>query len=155
MRAARVIVIGTALLVVGAVTAATAHEHDEDLPAGPVRERHELMEGVGKNSKTIGNALKAHDFKAVAPAAEKIQADSAKIASLFPPGSAHPKSRAKPEIWTNWPKFEANTKELGTKAGALAAAAKSGGDVEAAADAMFATCKSCHDDFRVPEKKAK
>src|SRR5262249_40541354 len=138
----------SALLLACSITVARAHEHN--LPPGPIHDRHELMEGIGKNAKTIGNALKAHDLGPVATAAEKIQADAGKIPALFPKGSEHPKSRAKPEIWTNWPKFEATAKELESKAGALAAAAKSGGDAGAAADAMFETCKSCHDAFRVP-----
>jgi len=146
-----VIVLGTASMLLCAL-AVGAHE-GKDLPAGPIRERHYLMEDIGKNSKVIGAALKAGDSGPVAGAAENIQADAAKITGLFPPGSSHPKSRAKPEIWTNWAKFEANAKALQSNAGALANAAKSGGDVKAAADTMFDGCKSCHDDFRVPEKK--
>src|SRR5438876_12195420 len=103
-----------ALVVAGgcgvASVAALAHEHN--VPAGPIRDRHELMEGIGKNSKVIGDALKAHNVGPVADAAEKIKASAAKITDLFPPGSTHPKSRAKPEIWTNWAKFEENAKKL-------------------------------------------
>jgi len=135
-----------------------AHAHEvklEDLPAGPIRDRHALMEGIGKNAKVIGDAMKSNDFSPVAAAAEKIQADAAKITALFPPGSTHEKSRAKPEIWTDWAKFEEGSKELGLKAGAVAAAAKSNSDVPAAAKAMFGSCKSCHEQFRVPDKDEK
>lgn len=149
-----VIVLGTMLTALCALKVVRAHGA-EDLPEGPIRDRHHLMEGIGKNAKIIGDALKAGNPSPVAGAAEKIQADAGKIPGLFPPGSTHPKSRAKPEIWTNWPKFEADVKTLQTDAGALAKAAKSGGDVKAAADTMFGGCKSCHDDFRVPEKKKK
>jgi len=141
--------------VVGVIGVVHAHEAAKELPPGPMRDRHELMEGIGKNAKIIGDALKAKNSAPIAGAAEEIQASAAKIAALFPPGSTDPHSRAKPEIWTNWAKFEAGTKDLGTTAGALAAAAKSGGDVGKAADTMYGTCKSCHDDFRVPEKKKK
>jgi cytochrome c556 len=133
----------------------TARAHEGKRPPGPIHDRHELMEGIGKNGKAIGEALKAHDMAHVASAAAAIQTDAAKIPALFPPGSTHPASRAKPEIWTNWDKFEAGAKHLEEKAGALAAAAKSGGDASGAADALFDTCKSCHDQFRVPEKKKK
>jgi cytochrome c556 len=145
--------LGLMLLTVCLITTARAHEGKR--PPGPIHDRHELMEGIGRNAKAIGNALKAHDLGAVADAAGKIQTDAAKVAALFPPGSTHPASRAKPEIWTNWDKFEAGTKQLEAKSGALAAAAKSGGDVAAASDALFDTCKGCHDQFRVPEKKKK
>lgn len=136
-------------------TCARAEVKPEDLPAGPIRDRHVLMEGIGKNAKVIGDAMKSGDFSPVAGAAEKIQADAAKIAALFPPGSTHEKSRAKPEIWTDWAKFEEGTKELGVKAGALVVAAKSKGDVPAAAKAMFGSCKSCHEQFRLPDKDEK
>jgi len=148
-----VIVLGTASMLLCAL--AVGADEGKDLPAGPIRDRHHLMEDIGKNSKVIGAALKAGDASPVAGAAEKIQADAAKITGLFPPGSSHPKSRAKPEIWTNWAKFETDAKGLQTDASALANAAKSGGDVKAAADTMFGGCKSCHDDFRVPEMKKK
>ena len=133
----------------------SAHEHSENLPAGPVRDRHELMEGIGKQAKIIGNALKSGDFAPVGGAAEQIHTSAIKIAPLFPPGSADPKSRAKPEIWQDWAKFEALTKQLETNAGALATAAKNNADVPGSAQTMFGTCKSCHDQFRVPEKKEK
>lgn len=129
---------------------------DEDkLPAGPIRDRHQLMEGIGKSSKIIGTALKSGKLDPVADAASKIQADAGKVVALFPKGSTDPNSRAKDEIWTHWDKFEAINKEFEAKAGELAAAAKSGGDVPAAADAMFAKCKACHDDFRKPDEKGK
>jgi len=129
-----------------------ATEH-EDLPAGPIRDRHELMEGIGDNAEIIGKAVKSGNLEPVAGAAEKIHASAAKALPLFPKGSTDPKSRAKPEIWEHWDKFEKLTKELEAKSAELAAAAKSDGDVGAAAKAMFGACKSCHDDFRKPEEK--
>ena len=145
--------IGATTLLLVCSLAAIAHMKTEELPAGPIRDRHDLMEGIGKNAKIIGDALKAGNTAPVADAAEKIQGDAAKITGLFPPGTTHAKSRAKPEIWQNWPKFEDGTKEMQVSAGRLAVAARGGGDVRAAAKAMFDTCKSCHDQFRVPEKK--
>jgi len=124
-----------------------------DLPAGPIRDRHELMEGIGKNAKIIGGALKTGKLDPVAGAAAEIQASAGKTLALFPKGSTDPKSRALPKIWEDWAKFETINKEFEAKAGELVAAAKSGGDVGAAADAMFGACKSCHDDFRKPEEK--
>ncbi|HVN85184.1 MAG TPA: cytochrome c [Candidatus Binatia bacterium] len=142
-----------AMLLCPALSAAhSAEVRSEDLPAGPIRDRHVLMEGIGKNAKIISDAMKSGKFDGVADAAEQIQASAGKIAGLFPPGSTHEKSRAKPEIWTDFPKFEASAKELGEKAGALATTAKSGGDVPAGAKAMFGSCKSCHEQFRVPDK---
>ncbi len=146
-------ITGAVLLLLGGEAAVRAANHAADLPAGPIRERHELMEGIGNSAKTIGDALKAGNTAPVAAAAERIQRDASRITALFPPGSTHKKSRAKPEIWQSWSKFEAAAKDLQSAAAALAVAAQGGGDVRGGAQAMFDTCKSCHDQFRVPEKK--
>jgi cytochrome c556 len=135
------------------LASALAWAHTDDLPAGPVHDRHELMERIGANAKTIGDALKTKDMAPIPAAAEAIAADARKAPSLFPPGSEHPKSRAQPEIWKDWPKFEALTASLATHAEELAKAAKSGGDAGAAAKTMFGDCKSCHDAFRKPEEQ--
>lgn len=150
------IVMGVIVMVAGGLRVVSAHE--ANLPAGPIRDRHELMEEQGKDAKYIGDSLKAGgagDRLRIADAALKIQTSAAKITALFPPGSTNPKSRAKPEIWTHWDKFQEDAKKLEAAAGELANAAQSGGDVKTAADTMFGACKSCHDEFRVPEKKGK
>jgi cytochrome c556 len=148
------IVMGTIVLMTGGLQVVSAHEA-KDLPAGPIRDRHELMEGMGKNAKIIGDALKSGDHSQVEQAAGKIQASATKIPGLFPPGSTDPKSRAKPEIWTNWKKFEENAKQLEASAGVLQDRVRSGGDFKVEAKKMFDTCKSCHQEFRVPEKDEK
>jgi len=151
------IVMGAIILMAGGLQIVSAHEAT-DLPAGPIRDRHELMEGIGKNAKVIGDLLKeggTPDRPRIADAALKIQTSASKIAGLFPKGSTDPKSRAKPEIWTHWDKFQENARLLEANAGELANAALSGGDVGAASKKMFGTCKSCHDDFRKPEKQEK
>lgn len=130
-----------------------AHDDEDKLPPGPIRDRHELMEGIGKNAKTIGDAMKSGKLDPVADAADKIHASAGKVVALFPKGSSDPASRAKPEIWEQWDRFEKLNKDFEAKSAELAAAAKSGGDVGAAAKAMFGACKSCHDDFRKPEEK--
>ena len=145
------VVAGVTLGALCALRVAGA-EHGPKLPPGPIHDRHELMEGIGKNAKIIGEALKSGTTTPVAGAAEKIQASAGKITKLFPPGSTDPNSRAKPEIWSNWPKFEADALQLQNAAGALATTAHKGGDVGAAAKTMFGACKSCHDDFRTPDK---
>jgi cytochrome c556 len=126
-----------------------------DLPPGPIRDRHELMEGIGDNAKKIGDSLKAGKIDDVAVAAKQIQADAGKALPLFPKGSTDPKSRAKDEIWTDWAKFEKLMKDLEVRAGELATVAENKGDVSGASKAMFGNCKSCHDDFRKPDEKEK
>lgn len=148
----RWVMAGAGVLLLAA--AGMAAQHEKELgPPGPIRDRQLLMKDIGKHAKAVGGALKAHNLAAVASGAQGIAADAPKIAALFPAGSTDPKSRAKPEIWSHWPKFEQNVKALRSNAQALAAAARPHGNVGAAAKALFGTCKSCHDQFRKPEKK--
>ena len=128
-----------------------AHEGEKDLPPGPIHDRHELMEGIGDHAKAINDTLKKGGVEGVADHAQAISDDSKKVDALFPAGSLHEKSRAKPEIWTNWKEFERLTASLGTHAAALAEAARKKSGTAEAAQAMFKDCKGCHEQFRVPE----
>jgi cytochrome c556 len=129
----------------------SADDH-KDLPAGPIRDRHELMEQIGLHAKKIGEALKSEKRDEIAIEADLISADAKKIEALFPAGSTDPNSRAKPEIWTNWAEFQTLRASLQSNAEALAASARRDGDVREAAKTMFETCKSCHEKFRVPDE---
>jgi cytochrome c556 len=145
-------VITVVVGLLGSLSVSFAHAEKEPLPEGPIRERHELMERIGKQAKIVGDALKAGKLDPVGPAAAKIADEAAKALPLFPEGSTHPRSRAKAEIWSNWPEFEKLMKGLEADARATAQAAEQEGDVRAAANKMFGNCKSCHDRFRLPEK---
>ena len=91
----------------------------------------------------------------------KIAAESAAIAEFmsklpwpaYGEGTDKGDTRAKPEIWTDWASFEAGAKKLETDAGVLALAAKINGSIRDNANIMFGDCKTCHDSFRVPDKK--
>lgn len=122
------------------------------LPPGPIRDRHELMEKVGDSAKAIGGASKAgKPADAVAPA-ETIAAAFTKFPGMFPAGSESPLSRAKPNVWTEKAKFDQLAMKAHEAALALATAAKAGGDLKEPSVALFQACKSCHDEFRVPKK---
>ena len=131
----------------------SAFAHSDQLPPGPIADRHELMEAMGKDAKAISEASKAGDPAAMVAPARAIASRASRIPGLFPPGSTHPESRAKPEIWQKFSVFEEQTKTLETRATALAEAAAGGGDVSAAVRGVMMACKSCHDDFRTPEKE--
>jgi cytochrome c556 len=151
-RAALACALAVAAATLLATPAMADEDHGKELPAGPIRDRHELMEGVGDDAKKIGAATKAgKPADAVAPA-QAIAAALEKFPSLFPPGSESPLSRAKPAVWSDKKKFDQLAGEAHEKALALAEAAKSGGDLKAAGGAMFQKCKACHDEFRVPEE---
>ncbi|HZR83795.1 MAG TPA: cytochrome c [Candidatus Binatia bacterium] len=123
-------------------------EDHSKLPPGPIRDRADLMEGVGKNAKAIGGALKAGKPADIEKPAADIASVMDKYVTLFPEGSQGHGSRAKPAVWTDRKKFDELAMQLKDQANALAAAAKSGGDVKAASASMFNTCKACHTDFR-------
>ena len=129
--------------------AAKSDEHA--LPAGPIHDRHEIMEGMGLSAKAIGAALKSGKPADAAKPAEDIAGKVDAFLRLFPDGSTGHGSRAKPAIWAERAKFDSLGAGLKVKATAVADAAKSGGDVKAASNAMFGNCKSCHDQFREPE----
>ena len=136
------------------------HEHDE-LPAGPIRERHELMEAIGDSAEDINTAFSmgdtGFDIAVIQREAGQIALNAHRIPSLFPKGSTDPKSRALPAIWENWDKFEALAKQLETTAQSLSDAARATDDedLKEKSKKVFATCKSCHDQFRKPEDKKK
>ena len=145
--------IGAAIGVAGGGSAARADDakdSDPPLPPGPIKDRHELMEGVGKNAKAIGGALKAGKAADVVAPAEAIASVMDKFLTLFPEGSSGQGSRAKADVWKDRARFDELAKQLATQATALAAAGKADGDIRAAGSAMFKTCKSCHDQFREP-----
>lgn len=160
-RAPRTRALGRALtraLALAALVAAApgaralADEAKHELPPGPIHDRHELMEGVGDNAKKIGAASKAGKPADAAAPAEAIAQAMPKFVTMFPAGSESPLSRAKPNVWTEKAKFDELAQKNEQAALALAAAAKSGGDVKAASSAMFQACKACHDQFRVPKE---
>jgi cytochrome c556 len=144
----------------GAVPA-QQHRHDHSkLPPGPIRDRHELMEAQGEQAKDINNAFTtgAEGFVGVIQrAAQAIALSAAQIPRLFPKGSTDPRSRALPAIWDHWDKFVQLANQLQDQATSLSNAAGSGQDekLQDKANKMFATCKSCHEQFRRPEDKKK
>lgn len=122
------------------------------LPAGPIRDRVELMEEIGDSAKAINEALKAGDPQGAIAPAETIASLAPKFTKLFPAGSTDPSSRAKPNIWTNTDEFDAYMDYMAKYASALAAAARDGGDTKAAAKKMFKNCKTCHKKYRIPDE---
>lgn len=151
--------IGTLVLLPGALSADEDHSGHAKLPPGPIADRHELMEDMGEQAETINDGFEmgAEGFQVavVQRAAEQIATNAARIPSLFPKGSTDPNSRALPAIWENWDKFVALSKELEDTATSLARAADADQNEELREKSkkMFATCKSCHDQFRKPKDK--
>ena len=106
------------LLVVAALTFGTAAIAQDAAKA--VKEREALMKSNGKDAKALSAAVKKGKVGAKEAAiAAQLVANAKKIPTLFPEGSGSDKfkkSRAKPEIWASWSKFEADSAALGKAA---------------------------------------
>lgn len=120
----------------------------------PVEERQAAMkavgqamkEGAGINSPATFDAAKAKTIM------EGVAANAKKLHSLYPAGSdKDPKTEADPKVWENKADFDKRLTELGT----LATTASKTTTAEAfkpAYAAVGATCKSCHDIYRMKKK---
>jgi cytochrome c556 len=116
----------------------------------PVADRQRLMKLVGASWADIQAKVKAGNIEAVAVNAETIAVSASHIGPLFPAGSTA-NSKAKPEIWQDFAKFEAQAKNMETLALAMrdAARAKDQAKVEALVkDFGPAACAACHKPFR-------
>jgi cytochrome c556 len=124
--------------------------------AGPVEDRQSDMKAIGQAMKDgAGLSTPATFDAAKAKATMGGVVDAAKKASaLFPVGSGtDPKTAADPKIWENNADFLKRLAELQT----LATAAGNASDAAAyksAFGAVGATCKSCHDVYRMKKKPA-
>jgi cytochrome c556 len=150
-------VIGTLTLVLAAGCASGGMGGATMSKQDAIAARQQLMKEQAAAMKTIGDSAKAGQLNAIPAAAEKLQGTAKRIPALFPEGSLDPAtSRAKPEIWQKWAEFQSLAKTLESKAGQLAATAKSGNAQAtntAVADIGKTTCGACHTGFRGPEIK--
>jgi cytochrome c556 len=139
------------ILAVGIAVSASAQDK-----AAVVKERQATMKQQGKDLGTIKAYLggKAEQSTAVTSATE-LTKTTAKIPSLFPPGTDAPSPDGdygpKPAIWTDWNKFLDAQKAASAKADALLAAVKSGDKTAiqtAFVDLGKNGCGNCHTTFR-------
>ena len=136
---------GIAVAILGAGMTTTA-------VADPLKDRSAAMKSISKASKAIKKAAKGGMAADAQKQAAIIVAVSDKMESLFPKGSGAgygEKTRAKPDIWTDWAKFQKANAAMKSVAMKVA-----GGDMSAAAD-IGKTCGGCHKPFRGPKIKKK
>lgn len=93
--------------------------------------------------------LGAGDFAAIEAAALRMAAWGDDMPDAFPAGSNS--VGADPSIWENFADFKAKSEAFAAAARQLKAAAGSGdvGVTKSAAQAVGATCKSCHRSYRI------
>jgi cytochrome c556 len=115
------------------------------------------MKSNGKNLGAISKVAKGEMTYSpeIAANAMELQATADQLNAIFKAGRGDdPQTRAKPEIWSDWPGFEAEVKKLQTTSTSLVEATKSG-DVEkikTAVGAVGAVCGSCHKAYRAEKK---
>lgn len=148
------LIVGIALAMLG-----VGSSNSEDLPTG-----QKLVELRSKHLKQAGGAMQflgqydgSDQAKALA-AAKTIDDAAASMTTWFPEGSGPggagiEDTRAKMEIWSNWPDFEAKAKAFDDASAKLTSAAGAN-DVSAIKTALAevgGACKACHEAYRGPE----
>jgi cytochrome c556 len=122
---------------------------------GPQKERHELMESVGKAAKPVGAMLKGeadYDWSTVETSLQTFKDVSGKFGALFPEGSDTGDTEAAPAIWEDRDGFNQALQEFAdAAAAALAAAPATLDDAKPVLGGVFKTCKNCHDTYRIDE----
>lgn len=125
-------------------------------PANEVATRVQGYKALGAAYKTVSDGLRrgSPDLAAMRAAARAIRASARQQYSWYPASSAPGKgvkTAAKPQIWANRAAFRAAQDKFAQRAEAFEKAAATG-DVAAMRSAsrlLGASCKGCHDEFRV------
>lgn len=149
------ILIGIAFAVLGINTS-----QGSDTP----RTGQDLVDYRVKQLKSAGAAMQAlaqydgSNPEISATAAKTIDDVAAEMLSFFPQGSGPDgtgitKTRAKPEIWSDWAGFEGKAKALDDAAAVLVTATASNDleAIKAAFGEVGKSCKACHETYRGPE----
>lgn len=143
-------------LAVGLLTLAVGAAFAHGGATGVVKERMDAMTEISRNVKIVGQMLKGtaaykpDEIERVAKAIAGHAGDA--MTDLFPEGSLMSPTEASPEIWAQWPEFSAYAESLQSSAQTLEGLAAQGADkktVAAAFGKVAATCKTCHEAFRI------
>ena len=141
-------VIGAFAVAFAGVAAAEAAED----PANVIKYRQAIMRSHGTHLFPIAMVVKGEVpyTEHVAAHARAAHAVSLMLADVFPEGTDVGDTRAKPEIWQDWAKFEAAIKALQTATGELVRLAESGdmAAVGAQLEEVGKACGGCHKPFR-------
>jgi len=135
-----------------AMTASAVFAHGG--ATGIVKERMDAMGELAKAAKLLGGMARGKtkmDIDVIRQSALTIKGHAGRnMTGLFPEGSLHSPTEARPEIWSNWAEFESLAMELETRAGELAAlGTQDAGGFRASFGAIAKTCSSCHEKFRI------
>ena len=147
-------VLGSGMVLFGALTLATPVHADID-PDKAIEYRQQLFRTLTANlTGIVLNVRGDVDF------AENVPTHANTIAATLPmikgaleidtAGQGSARTRAKPEIWSDWSTFERLYGDAVTQAERLAEVASSDdlGAVAPEVQAMASACSACHDRFR-------
>lgn len=130
-----------------AMVPALAHDPDPNTPQG------ERVAMFKKSGSGIQDVFKVHipngNLAAISAFANEMARWGERMTTLFPEGSSG--EGANNEIWSNWEDFEDKADRFTAAAEELSVAAASGdlGASKAAAQNLGASCKSCHESYRI------
>ncbi len=125
-----------------------------------VKARQALMQVYAFNISILGAMAKGkmdYDAEVASAAADNLYAAvSMKNPTMWPKGSGNDAlgkaTRAKPEIWSTYPKVSEKSKEMKEAAARMASVAGNGLDaVQSNMKALGEGCKGCHKPFRAPK----
>jgi len=147
LRVKYVMLIIGAGLIGGMLGTAFAHSG----ATGIVKERMDLFKRNKDNLKAIKAHIRDGDVDAILPLADEIRDWAARMPDYFPAGSDQKPSEAAPAIWSNFDGFKQAAQDNQRAAEMLVVAAKLE-DMDAVMrgfKAVAATCKSCHNAFKL------
>jgi cytochrome c556 len=145
------IVLGTfALTAISAAFAADPKPEDE------VRYRQSNFNVIGRNFAALGAIAKGerpYDQAFATKSANVVATLSTLPFGSFGPGTDVGTHKADPKVWSDNAKFKEAADKFQFEAAKLPAAAKDLDTLKLQVGAVGKTCKACHDDYRVKDKK--
>jgi len=141
------------MILAGAMGFVVGAARAQDQAEGVIQYRQNVMKSQAGHFGAISDVVKGQlpYGKHVAVHAAAIHGTSKMILEIFPEGSGAGETRAKPEIWQQWSKFEQAAKKLEEESARLVEIAR-GGDISQITPQFLAVgeaCKGCHTPFRV------
>lgn len=149
----RMVMVAVALAVgAGASFQAAAQAKPEQL----VKQRQSAMALIGWYFGPIGAMMRGDrpfDAPTVARNAGYLEMLSKMPAEGFQPTTKDQKTNARPEVWTDKPKFDKALENMQVEIAKLNGVAKGGdqGAIKTQFGAVGKSCANCHDDFRVKQ----
>lgn len=139
-----------------ALTAVSAAFAADPKPEDEVRYRQSNFNVIGRNFAVLGAITKGerpYDQAVATKSANVVATLSTLPFDSFGPNTNVGTHKADPKVWSDNAKFKEAADKFQFEAAKLPAAAKDLDTLKLQVGAVGKTCKACHDDFRVKDKK--